>query len=72
MLSTKSHTDLAGITNYACPAACNPEHCVISDRGFCFHPKKGGMPKSFENDPNVVTAYAAACHILGWKSERLV
>lgn len=30
--------DLKGITVRACPAACTPEHCVISTVNICKHP----------------------------------
>lgn len=32
---------LAGLTHSDCPAACRPDHCVISGRAVCGHPKKG-------------------------------
>jgi hypothetical protein len=55
----------AGMTKEACPAACNAEGCVITGKGFCAHPTKGGIPASFKNDPAIQEAFAAACKALG-------
>jgi hypothetical protein len=32
-----------GLTRTACAAACSADGCVISGKGYCAHPYKGGL-----------------------------
>jgi len=34
---------LDGMTVTECPKACNADGCVISGKGYCAHPRKGGL-----------------------------
>jgi hypothetical protein len=69
MSDIKTRTDLTGISNSACPVACNADRCVISGRGFCLHPKKTPMPPALESDVAVQAAWAAAGEIVGVKTK---
>lgn len=43
--------ELAGLTSTECPLECSPSGCVISGRGYCAHPRKGGLQGSDMRDP---------------------
>ncbi len=53
-----------GITPADCPMACTAERCVISGRGICSHPHKGGLQANLQN-PDSLRRYNAAKRALG-------
>ena len=56
---------LTGISLENCATACNRERCVISNKPFCFHPKKGGVPERWRDDPEIQRIYSDACAVVG-------
>jgi hypothetical protein len=60
----KRDTTFDGITPADCPMACTAERCVISGRGICAHPHKGGLQANMQN-PDSMRRYNAAKRALG-------
>jgi hypothetical protein len=56
--------DYAGISTVNCPSACNAARCVISDRGICGHPYKGGLQASLQT-PEAIRRLNAAKRVIG-------
>jgi hypothetical protein len=56
-----------GLTISACATACNAERCVISGRGICAHPCKGGLQGTDKGKPEAVARLAQAKGVLGLK-----
>ena len=54
----------AGISPANCPITCNAERCVISGRGICAHPYKGGLQASMQT-PEAVRRLNEAKRVLG-------
>lgn len=67
-LAPKPAKQLAGLTVINCCAACNSERCVISGRGYCAHPRKGGLQGSDMHDPETIGRMNAARKMLGKKA----
>jgi hypothetical protein len=57
--------DFKGMTRLACPAACNAEACVITERPFCAHPCMGGLQPALQTDPGAVARFGEACRVVG-------
>jgi hypothetical protein len=66
---TDSFAELSGISMQNCSSFCNAEKCVISSRGVCAHPAKGGPQLADIDRPEVRTRYAEACQIIGMKNK---
>lgn len=45
---------LVGITRTACPNACKPGYCVISQEFYCAHPNKGSLHSHQMADRNAL------------------
>lgn len=60
----KPSADFEGITPADCPAACTADRCVISGRGICSHPFKGGLQAMLQN-PDSLRRLSAAKRALG-------
>lgn len=59
--------ELAGMNAVDCPLECSAACCVISGRGYCAHPRKGGLQSIDLNDPAALDrahrAKAALAHM---------
>lgn len=53
-----------GITPADCPTGCNAERCVISGRGICAHPYKGGLQASMQS-PDAIRRLNEAKRVIG-------
>lgn len=62
--AAKRDTTFDGITPADCPMACSAERCVISGRGICAHPHKGGLQAGLQN-PDAMRRYNQAKRVLG-------
>src|SRR5260221_692949 len=60
----KEDAAYAGISPANCPTACNAERCVISGRGICAHPYKGGLQASLQT-PEAVRRLNEAKRVIG-------
>jgi hypothetical protein len=60
----KQDATFAGISPANCPAACNATACVISGRGICAHPYKGGLQASLQT-PDAVRRLNEAKRVIG-------
>jgi hypothetical protein len=60
----KQDTAYAGISPANCPTACNATACVISGRGICAHPYKGGLQASLQT-PDAVRRLNEAKRVIG-------
>ena len=56
--------ELGGLTATECPFDCNAEKCVISGRGVCSHPNKGGLQAVVMSDQEALKRYNRARKIL--------
>lgn len=56
--------DFVGITPSDCPDACSAERCVISGRGICSHPYKGGLQAMMQT-PDAIRRLNAAKRAIG-------
>lgn len=56
---------LAGMTNFNCADDCTPTSCVISKRGYCAHPYKGGLQRLDQNDLACIARLNDAKQFLG-------
>jgi hypothetical protein len=54
----------AGISPANCPTACSATACVISGRGICAHPYKGGLQASLQT-PDAVRRLNEAKRVIG-------
>lgn len=54
----------AGLTAANCATACNADRCVISGRGICAHPYKGGLQASTQ-DPDATRRLNEAKRVIG-------
>ena len=64
-------TKLDGMTAIACPTACNEERCIISGRGHCTHPCKGGIPEDIQT-PEILERFAEARKLLGLTNKGVI
>jgi hypothetical protein len=65
-------TEFAGMTRELCCSACSEKGCVVAGgRPFCFHPCKGGAPKSLAEDPQIQMLQAEARKALGMNTQPL-
>jgi len=55
----------AGMTNFNCADGCTPSSCVISHRGYCAHPYKGGLQRLDQNDLACIARLNDAKQFLG-------
>lgn len=62
--AAKRDTTFDGITPADCPMACSAERCVISGRGICAHPHKGGLQANMQS-PESMRRYHQAKRVLG-------
>lgn len=46
----KANNPFFGMTQMNCANACTRESCVVSHRGYCAHPYKGGLQRLDQND----------------------
>lgn len=68
---TQKSDVFAGITPSDCPIACKIDHCVISHRGICAHPYKGGLQAAMQS-PEAVRRLNEAKRALGKRKLNLV
>lgn len=54
----------AGLTPSDCPMACSPDRCVISGRGICAHPYKGGLQAGMQS-PDAMRRLNEAKRVIG-------
>lgn len=62
--AAKPSSEFEGITPSDCPMACRADRCVISGRGICAHPHKGGLQANMQN-PEAMRRYNGAKRALG-------
>jgi hypothetical protein len=56
--------DYLGITPSDCPVACNADRCIISGRGICAHPYKGGLQAMMQT-PEAIRRLNEAKRVIG-------
>jgi hypothetical protein len=56
---------LAGLSATQCADGCNATGCVISGKGYCAHPHKGGLHAASMTDGEAVRRFRAARLLLG-------
>jgi hypothetical protein len=54
-----------GMTQMNCADGCKPDKCVISERGYCAHPYKGGLQRIDQNDLTAINRLNEAKEFLG-------
>jgi hypothetical protein len=55
----------AGLTHMNCADQCTPQSCVISNRGYCAHPYKGGLQRIDQNNLAAINRLNEAKEFLG-------
>jgi hypothetical protein len=61
----KANNPYFGMTQMNCADGCKPDKCVISERGYCAHPYKGGLQRLDQNDLAAINRLNEAKEFLG-------